>query len=190
MFLSDEEYNHVIGIMDGTISKSRLLLDLEAWTKENFGVTIYDYTCDRTVTGLTRMSVVVWDHKAHEFMQNGYNYDEKIQRRFQEKFAELARKYNVHPDYHNADDIFVTCETICDQIVRKTLWKVHVFYQTDEQVEQHKQDGKSEKLRSVISAIVKEHDKYNAFPNGVSCVFTSKQTLDEKYQGSMFYYTR
>lgn len=126
--------------------------------------------------------------------------------------AVLARKYNVHPEYHNENNIFVCTDTISDQIVSKTLWSlkdiicglqrddiwkievifqsVHIFYETDEQVERHKTDGVSDSLRKQIANIVKPYDKYNVFPNGVSCVFTSKQTLDEKYGGSMFAYTR
>lgn len=212
MFLTDAEYNHVTGLLNGTISPTPLLQELSAWTKENFQVDIYDYCCDSTVNGLTRMRVVVRDYKAQDFMKDGVNYNPKIQRRFQEKFAELARKYGVHPEYHNADDIFVCCETVRDQIAGKTLWQardqiyalktgdiwkieiifssVHIFYETDEQVERHSEDGTSELLRQKISSIVKYYDRYEAFESGVSCVFTSHQTLDEKYKGSMFYYTR
>lgn len=40
------------------------------------------------------------------------------------------------------------------------------------------------------SYIVKKYDDFNVFPQGANCVFTSRQTLNEKYGGSMFYYTR
>lgn len=67
---------------------------------------------------------------------------------------------------------------------------VHIFYFTDEQIQIHETDGVSNGLCQKCTDIVKVHDKYGVFSKGVSCVFTSKQTLDEKYAGSMFNYTR
>ena len=65
---------------------------------------------------------------------------------------------------------------------------VSIFYETDVQVEQFKLNGVSDELRTNITQIVIADDKYNVFSNGVSCDFTSHQTLDEKYRGNLFYY--
>ena len=212
MFLNDVEYKHVLDLMDGKIEKTPLLAELTAWMKSEFDVEIYDYICDHTNNGLTRLRVVVWDYHIQNFMRDGVNYDPKIQKKIQVTFASLARKYKVHSEYHDENAIFVGCETVSDQINSKTLWnarmqifdlkqgdiwkieiifeRVHIFYETDAQVEQHEQDGISKALRQKIGEIMKKQDKYNVFEDGVSCVFTSHQTLNEKYKGSMFYYTR
>lgn len=68
--------------------------------------------------------------------------------------------------------------------------KVHVFYQTDQQIKDHETDGLSNRIEQICSEIVKRDDAFGVFEQGIKCVFTSKQTLDEKYAGSMFYYTR
>lgn len=212
MFLDEQEYNHVLALLDGKIEKSPLLQELTIWVKQEFDVEIYDYLCDQTVNGLTRLRVVVWDNKIVKKFRKGANYDTKKQKKFQIKFAELARKYQLHPEYHSANNIFVCYETIRDQIVSKALWQqkeriyallkddiwkitilfesVHIFYETDAQIEAHEADGVSESLRQTITEIMREHDKYHVFDGGVSCVFTSHQTLDERYKGSMFYYSR
>lgn len=212
MFLSDVQYNYVLKLIEGTVLPNPLFIELAEWAKTVFDAKIYDYICDCTSNGLTRLKIVVWDHDATDFFHDGANYNPKIQKMFRDKFASLAQKYNKHPKYQNADDIFVCCDTISDQIRSKLLrsveeqiyalkkgdiWKieiifgsVHIFYETDAQIEMHNADGVSDALRKKISDIVKLHDKYNVFPKGVSCIFTSHQTLDEKYSGSMFYYTR
>ncbi len=45
-------------------------------------------------------------------------------------------------------------------------------------------------IRRKCTDIVKKYDVHNAFADGAQCVFSSRQTVDEKYQGSMFYYYR
>lgn len=212
MFLNDVQYKYVLKLIDGTALPNSLFLELAEWAKSEFGVKIYDYIRDTTVNGRKRLVIVLWDHESAEFFHNGPNYNPEVQKAFRDKFALLTGKYNIHLDYQDADDIFVCYDTISDQIRSKLLWSlkekicalqssdiwkieilfgsVHIFYETDAQIEIHSTDGVSESLRKKISDIVKPHDKYNVFPNGVSCVFTSHQTLDEKYSGSMFYYTR
>ena len=214
MFLSEQEYQHVLDLMEGRIVPGPLLKELAEWTGERFGVKVYDYICDQTTNGLTRLRVVVWDREVHDVFMDAGNYNKSIQMQFQEEFAFLARKYMVHPEYYDAEKIFVCWETVKDQIVSKELWlsrmeffnlklsrndiwkieiifqSVHVFYETDDQVETHASDGVSEGLRRQISDIMRSADRYGVFKDGVSCVFTSHQTLNEKYRGSMFYYTR
>lgn len=212
MFLNDEEYEQVLALIDDRTPKSPLLQELTSWVKQEFNVDIYDYICDKTKNGLTRLRIVVWDYTVAGRFRNGANYDIKKQRKFQVKFSELARKYGIHPEYHKADTVFVCFETIRDQIAGKTLWNlkdhiyalqkddiwkitiifesVHIFYETDAQIAAHEADGTSRMLKETITGIVRTYDRYQVFRDGVPCVFTSHQTLNEKYKGSMFFYTR
>lgn len=212
MFLEEQEYQHVLALLDKNIEKTPILEELTLWVKQEFDVDIYDYVCDKTKNGLTRLRIVVWDYAVTERFRNGANYDTKKQRKLQVKFSELARKYDIHPEYHNANTVFVCFETIRDQIAGKLLWSlkdniyalqkddiwkisiifesVHIFYETDAQITAHEEDGTSVSLTEMITEIVKVHDRYQVFKDGVPCVFTSHQTLDEKYKGSMFFYTR
>ena len=212
MFLNDEEFMQVLALIDGRMTKTPLMQELTEWVRQEFDVEIYHYLCDCTKNGLTRLRIVVWDDAARRRFCKGANYDTKKQRKFQVKFAELARKYSIHPAYHNGNTVFVCFETIRDQIAGKLLWSirdkifaqqkadiwkieiifssVHIFYETDEQIALHEADGTSRTLKETITEIVRAYDTYHAFTDGVACIFTSRQTLNEKYGGSMFYYTR
>ena len=57
MFLNDEEYEQVLALIDGRAPKSPLLQELTLWVKQEFNVDIYDYICDKTKNGLTRLRV-------------------------------------------------------------------------------------------------------------------------------------
>lgn len=45
-----------------------------------------------------------------------------------------------------------------------------------------------DKIQKKLTKILKKYDKYKLYSNGAPCVFTSKQMLDEKYDGNMYYY--
>lgn len=218
MFLSDGEYVHVIGLLGGTVQKSPLLAELASWAKQELGVDVHAYFCDCAKTGLLRLKIVVWDWREKQKLEyhsgREFGLDPEVQKKFQVKFAALSGKYGVHPKYQNGSSFWVCYETIEDEIQKKILWgereriwglalgqrdiwkieiifsSVHIFYETDEQIQLHETDGVSDRLRQSCMDIVKVHDRFGVFSKGVSCVFTSKQTLDEKYAGSMFYYTR
>lgn len=212
MFLTTEQYNETLELMSGNIKPSMLLQDLKAWVQEKYQLEVYNYLCDYTTNGLLRLRLVLWDRWAEDKMHDGPNYDKRKQREVAEKFAELARLYGVHQDYRNADTIFVCYETIRDEIQKDIMkrvsnrimsirhpdiWKidicfgsVHIFYQTDEQIERNKKNGVSEEIKSRCTEIVREYDAFNVFWDGANCVFSSHQTIDEKYAGSMFYYYR
>ncbi len=217
MFLSDEQYIHVLDLIDKKVMPGPLLSELKAWALNSLQITMYDYICDTTVNGLTRLKIVLWDYEAESAMMDGANLNPEYQKMFAKVFSALARKYDLHPGYHNEKDIFVCYDTIKDEVqknilkkVRKQIeglkdngpwasdvWKIeiifggiHIFYETDAQIVQHEKDGISKALRDECTRILQSQDSYNAFEKGALCTFTSKQTLDEKYAGSMFYYTR
>jgi len=210
MFLSHTEYAHAIDLLDEKIEPSPLFNELADWMKLEFDVQIYDYFCDYIESGQIRLKIILWNNSMQRQFRKGANYDSKKQKKIQIKFAELARKYYVHPEYHAEKDIFVCFDTICDQIACKLLgekrneiyalqkdyiWKividyvtVSIFYETDVQVEQFKLNGVSDELRKNITQIVIADDKYNVFSNGIFFDFTSHQTLNEKYRGNLFFY--
>ena len=217
MFLSETEYTQVINLIDKKVMPGPLLSELKAWALNSLQITMYDYICDTTVNGLTRLKIVLWDYEAERAMMDGANLNPEYQKMFAKVFSALARKYDLHPGYHNEKDIFVCYDTIKDEVqknilkkVRKQIeglkdsgpwasdvWKIeiifggiHIFYETDAQIVQHEEDGISKALREECTRILQSQDSYNAFEKGALCTFTSKQTLDEKYAGSMFYYTR
>ena len=212
MLLSEREYAHAADILAGHTEKEPLLKELGGWFKDTFGMEVYDYFCGFTNAGRIRLKLVLWDGDSRRKMMKGANPDFRKQERIGRKFSELCRKYQIHEEYCGAADMLVCYDTLQDEIGKRILQRasarikaveardvgrveilfssVHVFFETEKQREWHMQDGLCEEIERQISSIVKEYDSLGAFPDGIQCVFTSLQTLNEKYKGSMFYYTR
>lgn len=212
MLLSEQEYAHAAGILAGRIDREALLREFDGWFGDAFGMKVYDYICGFTNAGRVRLKVVLWDNECRKRMMKGTNPDFRKQERVGQKFSELCRKYRVHPAYYRAEDILVCYDTLQDELRKRILKQesarikavkgqdicrveiifdsVHIFFGTDAQAECHLCDGVCEAVNRQISGIIKEHDSFGVFPEGIQCVFTSLQTLREKYEGNMFYYTR
>ena len=212
MLLSGQEYSHAVDILAGRTGREPLLQEFEEWFEETFGLKVYDYICDVTKAGRVRLKVVLWDKDCRKKLMKGANPDFRKQKKIGEKFSELCRTYRKHEAYYRADGLLVCYDTLQDEIGKRILKQaesrikaaaeqdirrveiifssVHVFFETEEQAERHLHDGVCEAVNRQISSIVKEYDCFGAFPEGIRCIFTSLQTLNEKYEGNMFYYTR
>lgn len=210
MFMTENEFNDTLALLSGKKKPGTLISDLKAWARDILQVEVYNYFCDYTTNGLLRVRLVLWDFAAERKMHDGPNLNKKTQTKVAEKFAELARLYQVHREYWDAKDIFVCYETIRDEIQKDILkrvgvairnihhpdiWKIeiffeniHIFYETDEQIVQNKENGTSDNIKYQCSQLVKMYDVYNVFPDGANCTFSSHQTIDEKFHGNMFYY--
>lgn len=212
MFLSEKEYRHAVDLMPGREPKSRLLEELGEWFQGTFHQTLYDYICDQTNQGRLRLRILLWDQEAKKKMMRGLNLDEKKQKKIAKEFSALCKKYNIHREYQESQAIFVSYETLADEIRKRLLkqvsgeiqnlrepdvWRIeilfdtiHVFFETEDQRRDHEADGTCERIDQKMTDIVKKADKMGVFQDGVKCIFSSRQTLDEKYNGSMFYYSR
>lgn len=212
MFLKSSEYNHVIDLLERKIKPPPLFIELEKWYETSFGQKLYGYICDHTSNGLIRLQLVLWGHedKRRMYTSDGGNLDEEKQTKISHKFAQLAKSYNSYPEYQNPGNVFVCYETIEDEILKRILqkaepkikkihgydiWKieiafgsVHIFYETDKQIELHASDGVNDLLKRKISKIIRPYDKYGICTGGASCIFTSKQTFEDKYRNNMYYY--
>ena len=52
MFLEEQEYQHVLALLDKKIEKTPILEELTLWVKQEFDVDIYDYVLKPSVTRL------------------------------------------------------------------------------------------------------------------------------------------
>ena len=212
MFLEPKQYEHIVEILNGKIQPKQLLIELQDWARKRLEIEIYEFVCDYAITGKLRLKIILWDTDEYRKMFLSSGFDVNKQKLIAEKFAELAKTHNVYKEYWDSKDIFVCYDTIADEIKKHILennrakimkikhhdiWKVeiifesiHIFYQTDEQIKAHENDGLSKKIGEKCWNIIKKEDVFHAFNKGINCVFTSRQTLNEKYKGSMFYYTR
>ncbi|MBQ4536852.1 MAG: hypothetical protein II994_04445 [Lachnospiraceae bacterium] len=208
--MTDIEFKETLDLMSGKRVSGPLFTELKIWVKAAMGVEVYHYFCDTTTNGLLRLRLVLWDFAAERNMHDGPNLDAKKQMAIAKKFSELARFYQIHQDYWQAENIFVCYETLRDEIQKDILkrvraeikniqhpdiWRIeiffesiHVFYKTDEQIVSNQTNGISDYIRNQCTQLVKRYDWYNAFANGANCIFSSHQTIDEKFHGNMFYY--
>jgi len=218
LFLNDFEYRETLSYLDHPFLRSALLKELDHWGQETLGVPILNWYCDQIGPGGTsrRLRLILWERADEErmmFHREGlYGYSPEIQRAAAFQFSTLARKYKAHRDYWDPDGFFMAFDTLRDEIQKRVLekarphlealaegdvWRVmvhfgtiHIFYGTDEQLRQHEADGSCEALRQRCCDIVGPYDSRQVFDDGPPCLFTSHQTLEEKYRGNLFFYFR
>ncbi len=213
MLLSEKEYCHAVDLLAGRVKKEPILQEFGEWFQDAFGLKVYDYFCDTANTGRLRLKVVLWDRDCRKKMMKGINPDFRKQKKTAEKFSGLCRKYGLHEDYGRTDGILVCYDTLQDELGKRILEQaaerikglegcqdirrveilfhtVHIFFETEEQKERHLRDGVCGMADRHVSSIVKEYDRFGVYPEGFRCTFSSLQTLNEKYNGNMFYYAR
>lgn len=209
MLLSDQQYQNIINILKGKEKKSEFFCAFEQWFQQTFQIKMYGYICDETHDGRKRLKIVLWNHESQRKMKDGINWDISKQKDILQCFLTLSQKYHLYPDY---DHCIISYDTLEDEIKKRILqkikpqldtihrpyiWKievifdqVHVFFKTDEQIRACQQTGICDEMNQKILDFIKPIDDLNVFDQNFSCVFTSRQTLNEKYNGSLFNYTR
>lgn len=211
MFLTNEQYEHAMQINQTPVTETALFSEFSSWFSESYHLKLYDFLCD-CPGGLIRLRLVLWDFTSSIQFDNDKwrNPDKRKLAVIARKFAELCKKYGEHPDYQNSEKIFICFESLSDEIEKRVialayeevkklnipdLWKVvcgrssyHIFFETDAQIEQYKDNGICTSITEACTEIIKKYDKYNVFDRGVCCWFTSRQTLLEKYDGNFGHY--
>ena len=208
MLLNEQQYQHAFHLLCHLEPKSLFLLEFEQWFQQTFHLKLYDYFYDQTHDNQSRLKLLLWNHQECQKMKKGIHFDEKKQQKIGKQFVFLCQKYHIH----TKSPSIITYDTLEDEIRKRILkqvqkeiqsihrpyiWKieiifdqVHVFYKTDEQCQVCQQTGISQEINQKILNIVKPLDSFHVFHDNFSCVFTSQQTLNEKYDGKMFNYIR
>lgn len=212
MLLKEEEYQYALKQMEGAAEPDGIFAGMKKWFRERYALDVYGCFCDQTADGRFRLRILLWNRDCRKALMKGPNPDGKKQRKITEEFSRLCRKYQTRTRYQEPGRFLITYDTLEDEIQKRVIrraerdiaafqaqdvWKVipvfhriHVFFENDSQTEVHQKDGLCEKINCEIGEILRKHDRYGVFQKGVSCIFTSRQTLDEKYDGNLFYYTR
>lgn len=219
MFLSEFEYKKALFYLDHPRLRPSLLKELDCWGREVLETPILNWYCDEVNRGGRsdqRLRLILWDREDQERMMvrsdNFYGYDPALQRTAAQQFSVLAQRHRRHRGYWDPEGFFVVFDTLRDEIQKRVLerarprleslaergiWRimvsfgaVHIFYETEEQRRRHEVDGGCEAFRQKCGKIVAAYDERRVFEVGPPCIFTSRQTLEEKYEGSLFYYFR
>ncbi len=211
MFLEEEQINVTLDLLNNKIERTPLLNEFIVWAYDELNLTVLNFFLDSISNNQPRIKILVWDENdKKKFLDNNHNYDTGKQIQIREKFAQLSLKYNVYTDYQNSDMVFVCIDTFKDELEKRILYtaqdeitsqksgiihnitvilnSIHIFFETDEQIKESRENGYCDELKNMFTAILNKYDKYNLFQNGAPCIFTSQQTLNEKYNGSMYNY--
>ena len=86
MFLTEEQYNRILSLLDKRIASGPLLGELNQWSEEQYHLKVHDYICDQTNNGLTRLKIVVWDYIQHFIhgVQCNFTSKQTLDERYQE----------------------------------------------------------------------------------------------------------
>lgn len=217
MFLKPNQTNRVMALLTGKINPPPFLKEFREWAKSTWQVNVLDVFYDEAGLGRKRLYVILQSDEDHDRVDKAPN-GQKSREEFKEAFISLCERYPNVTAYKKGDEFFVAYNNFSGELkpevtakarhelkalaqrpefAQKGLWEVHesfesvhFFYQTDEQIEENERRGISDKLRSEAEKIIRKYDDFGLFSGGIPCYFSSKQTLDEKYKGSMFYYFR
>lgn len=211
MFLEEAQINATLDLLNGKTERSHLLSELIVWAHKQLNLTVLNFFLDILSDNQPRIKILVWDENdENKFFDSNRNYNKDMQKLMREKFAQLSLKYNVYSKYQNPDMILVCIDTLKDELIKRalnaaeneitnqadgiiwnisvTLNSIHIFFETDSQIKESSENGYCDELRNRFTDILNKYDEYNLFQNGAPCVFTSQQTLNEKYDGNMYYY--
>lgn len=161
------------------------------------------------------LDVLLSSNNEYRSMFNGYNYDETKQTAIARKLYELAEKYNME-NIHTYRGIFVAytdfseemktdyngqaCKLIGKQLSKKyaphSVWKivsnfssVVVFYFNETDVKENQFSGLSRQIQDEYYETLHQLDEFSLFTyHSFRVEFDSKETLDQNYDGNLYYY--
>lgn len=215
MFIEDKELHDIKSLLKGKKKPDAILLGLKKYFAEQFDCEIYAYICDKVTDGRLRLRFIVWDNatrqKFFKSTEKFFGVDDKKINAIKAEFSTLCIVNNCYKDYWEPKRYFAVPSEIESDLLEEVqnivhpqisnylngiksvkeiaFWfgTVHIFYETDADIELNRNNGLSDKIRNVIFQIKKAADEFGVCENG-GVVFSSIQTLNEKFGGSMQHY--
>ena len=212
--MQHDDLEYVTKIMNGEIPEDRFLKQLKQFFKKNFDVDLIAFICSTCITG-KKVDFYLWDLQSEETFyistSTFYGLDKNKAALIKKEFSRLCRKYKVYPDYYDESNYFVVPLSLklklkplvfdkAERSIRSKLSsypevkrvyisfaKVFVFYETDNDITLYEDSGLSTKIEDMVYKILNAADEYKVVDK--DCVgFSSIQTLNEKYQGNMYWF--
>lgn len=214
MFLTEEDVNKIIRTVRGITPEDSVLTFMKQYFRDKYDICILDYICSDEVfcaqgRKSKRVQFITWDME--EASKCHIVSDMSIRNNVKKVFARACQENDLHPDFQDQSNFFPVLTDIerditeflfrakRDQIdtalksysqVREHMYStpcVQVFYETDEDIAKNEENGLSSEIRNRISDILGEVEGFEGKRLGHT-VFTSLQTLREKYDNNLFYY--
>ncbi len=214
MFLTEEEVNKVIRTVRGITPEDAVLTYMKQYFRDEYSICILDYICSTERFGppgrqSKRVQFVTWG--IEETRKCPTAFDVGVRKNVKNVFARACQENDLHPDFHDPSNFFPVLSDIESDItellfkkkrnqidavlksysqVRKQMYStpcVHVFYETDEDIVKNEENGLSSEIMNKISDMLGEVEGFEGRRLG-HAVFTSLQTLREKYDNNTYYY--
>jgi hypothetical protein len=193
----------LLAVMRGAERQNPELAD---WVQERYGLPVVDVQEDRIHLG---PRLTVWLRSAGDaraFHNARGSFDAARQR----AIGEAAGRPGVFVIFDSADEelreralgqVDETAYTAAAAAALddpSTMWKAYalfgqifVFLHTDAQAAAVRGTPAATRITDAVWALARERDEFGVVPRAsMNPVFDSKQTLDEKYEGSSYYYHR
>lgn len=215
MFINNNELKKIKGLLKGTETPDVILVGLKRYFIEQFNCEIYAYICDEVEGERLRLRFIVWDNvtrqKFYKSTENFFGVDAKKINEIKSEFSKLCRINNQYRDYWEPNRYFAVPSEIKSDLLNEiqkrihpqitnyldrfksvkkvAFWfdSVHIFYELDADIEINRNNGVSGKIETDIFQLKKAVDEFGICKNS-GVVFSSIQTLNEKFGGSMQHY--
>lgn len=216
ILLAKDIYEETLALKEGKLRRSLLLDELSSFVKRMFGIHVANFSYGPIQGSREKRLLLIADGKGDckkiITFENGCKQDKYI---LMDKFEELCEQYG-HPNWRIGDQFFVCycdfLEELSAQIMKQAsyeirqvpqvfpmtpIWEVyiefsqiHIFYDTDKQVEFFEANGTNQSIERYCKQILSKYDSYGVYVDIKVCTFVSHQMLIEQYEDNMFYYTR
>lgn len=214
MFLSEAEVNKVLETVRGQTPEDAVLKSMKQYFHDTFDTNILDYICSTEEFGppgkkSKRVQFITWDGK--DMKKCPTATDMAVRNEVKQVFSQVCRENNLHPDFYDPSKFFPVLTEIESDItgmrikmkqslletvlnsypqIKKHAYSspcIHVFYETDKDIVQNERNGISSVIRTRVSKTLGEVEGLEGKQLGMT-VFTSLQTLKEKYNDNMYHY--
>lgn len=209
-----DEVNDAISLINGQRKTDEFLEDFKLFFRKEFNLNLLAFSCKED-GGYKKVKFVLWDKASVESFYIStdayYGLDSNKTESIKKEFSFLCKKYNVYSDYFDVQDYVVVPKSIKEEIAKIVLRKtetdihryitaypavkkalvfdttVYIFYETDNDIILYADNGLNTTIKKGIYEMLGNADEFNVV-DSVHVVFTSVQTLNEKYRGNMYLY--
>lgn len=216
-FLSKQVYDQTLELIAGRAQLPPVFARLAQYIDASYGVETLNFEYAPMFNdSRMRLYVVLRKSADYNSMRGSGGYDKKKQQAIAARFCALSAEFGAF-GAPKPGGVFVAFCNFAAEYVEKlgalafrkietaiaekcgaALWRatalfgrLFVFYYTDEQVSQNAKNGLSDAISALFYDKLRELDGYDILRHEQpAVVFDSKQTVDEKCEGSLFYYFR
>ena len=208
LYIKEHQIRKILDMINGRIPEDAVLQDMKAFFKEEFGINIFDYICERAKTGLLRMRIVVWDGK--DMRPFFCRPDRELENMIKDRFSRACREHGLNTEYYDPKDYFSVVTPLKHEVEQMLMNKemmdkisallrtfpevkshrfsiptVHVFYETDADIENYEKSGLSTKIRDAISDLLGSLPGLEGRKMG-DVRFSSLEEFEGRYKGNFY----